>query len=345
MAGGWPLLHHVLDDFTEPWAAEPAPVVLFHHGLAGNGRLFLGWVPAFADRYRTLRIDARGQGQSPLPEGYSFSLDGFVADALAVMDHLSIERVHWVGSSGGGIIGQHAAITAPERIASLSLIATTARFRSPTSNLDEWLAPLDRGDTDEFFRQDIARRFGEGHPTRTDWIIDEIRRTPPETIAALHRWVCTVDLSEQITGIRCPALIVTGEHDTLTDLSDAGLMAERIPSSQIHVIKAHPHNVGYTHPMLVGTIVRRFVDTLPGSQQATEHEKSGAYLGATEGSAVTTDEARSAGALTGLFLPEERARQLAGTLSGFLEQQQRLRAVNVADYEPTVMTFESEQTR
>ncbi len=262
MTDPFPLIHHVLDDFTEPWAGNPAPVVLLHPGLAGNGRLYRQWVPALADRFRVLRVDGRGQGMSPLPAGYEWSIDGFVADVMAVLDHHGIECVHWVGASGGGIIGQHAAASQPRRIETLTLLATTPRFRSPTENVDDWLAPLDRGDAAGFFRQDMERRFGLDHPARTDWIIDEILRTPVETIAALHRWVVTVDLRDELRQITCPTLIVTGEHDTLTDLSDAGLMQRKIPNSRLHVIEGHPHNVGYTNPRLVAGIVRRFLDSV-----------------------------------------------------------------------------------
>ncbi|MGH9176885.1 MAG: alpha/beta fold hydrolase [Vicinamibacterales bacterium] len=256
----FPLLHHILDDFTEPWGDLPAPVVLLHPGLAGNGRLYRQWVPVLADRYRVLRVDARGQGMSPRPDGYQWSIDGFVDDVLAMLDHHGIERVHWVGASGGGIVGQHAAASHPERFGSLTLLATTARFRAPTANVDDWLAPLDRGDAAGFFRQDIERRFGLEHPARTEWIISEILRTPVETIAELHRWVVTVDLREELSRIACPTLIVTGERDTLTDLSDANLLQRAIPNSRLRVIEGHPHNVGYTHPRLVAGIVREFLD-------------------------------------------------------------------------------------
>jgi pimeloyl-ACP methyl ester carboxylesterase len=262
MINRWPLIQHILDDFTEPWAAAPAPVVLLHPGLAGNGRLYRQWVPVLADRFRVLRVDARGQGMSPLPSGYAWSIDGFVEDVLAVLDDHGIKQVHWVGASGGGIIGQHAAASAPKRFASLTLLATTPRFRSPTDNVDDWLAPLDRGDAAGFFRQDTERRFGLYHPERTDWIINEILRTPVDTIASLHRWVVKVDLTDSLKQITCPTLIVTGEQDTLTDLTDAGLMEREIPNSRLHVIEGHPHNVGYTHPRLVAGIVRQFLDDI-----------------------------------------------------------------------------------
>ena len=86
----------------------------------------------------------RAQGMSALPDGYEWSIDEFVSDVLAVLDHYGIERAHWVGASGGGIIGQHAAASAPDRLASLTLLATTPRFRSPTANVDDKPAPLDR---------------------------------------------------------------------------------------------------------------------------------------------------------------------------------------------------------
>ncbi len=263
MSNGYPLIRYVLDDFTEPWTNRPAPVVMLHPGLAGNGRLYRQWVPVLADRYRVLRVDARGQGMSPRLDGYIWSIDRFVADVLDVLDHHGIERVHWVGASGGGIIGQHAAASAGKRIASLTLLATTPRFRSPTANVDDWLAPLDRGDASEFFRQDTERRFGLEHPARTDWIVNEILRTPVQTIADLHRWVVSVDLTGELSGISCPTLIVTGERDTLTDLNDAGLMERNIPDARLHIIEGHPHNVGYTHPRLVAGIVRQFLDELP----------------------------------------------------------------------------------
>lgn len=258
----WPLIEHVLDDFTEPWQPEPAPVVLLHHGLGGNQRLFRAWVPALADRYRVLRVTARGQGGTPRPADYDWSLDNFVRDVTNVLDHHGIERAHWVGTSGGGIIGQHAAVSAPERIASLALIATTPRFRSPTARLDDWLAPLDHGDVAQFLMHDVERRFGVDHPERTAWIVDELCRTPASIAAELHRWVVGVDLVPELPRIDQPTLVVTGERDTLTDLSDARIMAQSIPNARLSVVEGHPHNVGYTHPRLVAGIVRRFLDEI-----------------------------------------------------------------------------------
>ena len=47
-------------------------------------------------------------------------------DILSLMDHLSIDRTHLLGTSMGGMIAQHVALMAPERIASLILAGTTS---------------------------------------------------------------------------------------------------------------------------------------------------------------------------------------------------------------------------
>lgn len=265
--GTLPLIRFELDDFTDVWSRPAAPVVLLHPGLGGNDRLYRAWVPVLADQYRVLRVTARGQGGTPRPEGYEWSLDGFVQDAIDVLDHLDVERVHWVGASGGGIMGQCAALTQPSRIASLSLIATTARFRGPAGNYDEWLAPLDQGDHRVFLERDTERRFGTDNPARTKWIINELCRTPASVSAEMHRWVRGVDLVEQLPNIACPALIVTGEKDTLTDVGDANILADRIPESQVEILPGYPHNIAYTHPREVATIVRGFIDQVEASRR------------------------------------------------------------------------------
>ena len=257
-----PLIEHVLDDFTLPWRSDPSPVVLLHPGLGGNTRLYRPWVPCLSDRYRVLRVTARGQGGTSRPPWREPSLDGYAQDVVDLLDGLGVSAVHWVGASGGGILGQHVAITHPERMASLSLIATTAQFRSPTENFDEWLEPLDQDDQREFLERDTVRRFGTDDPERTRWIIDELCRTSAAESALLHRWIRTVDLVNEISSIQCPTLIVTGEADTLTSTGDAQIMNDRIPDSRIVILPGRPHNIAYTHPWEVASAVRTFLDEL-----------------------------------------------------------------------------------
>lgn len=92
-------MHYEDDDFTDPWRG--AETVILHHGQAKNGRLWYAWVPLLAREYRVIRLDARGFGESSVPTpGYRWSLEGFAEDVLHLMDHLNIERAHFVGENG-----------------------------------------------------------------------------------------------------------------------------------------------------------------------------------------------------------------------------------------------------
>jgi 3-oxoadipate enol-lactonase len=257
-----PLIEHAVDDFTLPWTTDSESVVLLHPGLGGNFRLYAPWIPCLGDRYRVLRVTARGQGGTERPADRQPSLHGYAQDALALLSAKGIQKVHWVGASGGGILGQYIAITYPEHIASLSLIATTARFRSPREDLDDWLAPLDNGNHRDFLQHDAERRFGIDEPERRDWIISELSRTSGAESALLHRWIVTVNLLDEIHQISCPTLIVTGEKDTLTSTSDSDLMHQRIPDSRVVILPDRPHNIAYTHPHEVATVVRTFLDEI-----------------------------------------------------------------------------------
>jgi 3-oxoadipate enol-lactonase len=64
-------------------------------------------VPLLGRDYRVLRMDPRGYGASGKPaSGYRFEIDQLARDAFGLMDHLGIERVHWVGDSTGGAVRQ-----------------------------------------------------------------------------------------------------------------------------------------------------------------------------------------------------------------------------------------------
>ena len=75
---------------------------------------------------RVIRFDQRDTGMASAdPAGApSYGLPDLVDDALAVLDAVGVDSAHWVGFSQGGWVAQLAAIGHPDRVASLTLIAT-----------------------------------------------------------------------------------------------------------------------------------------------------------------------------------------------------------------------------
>ena len=83
-ADGLKLAYYV-DDFTDPWRTPDTLLLL--HAAMGSALRWFNWVPRLARRYRVVRLDLRGHGNSavPAPE-QPFSLAHLVGDALQLLD-------------------------------------------------------------------------------------------------------------------------------------------------------------------------------------------------------------------------------------------------------------------
>ena len=113
-ADGRTLLYHEVVD----QAGAEAPWLVFVHGAGGSIRTWKYQIEAFQPHYRLLLIDLRDHGFSKdiLPEFPEYDLDIVSEDILAVVDHLCIERAHFVSLSIGSVILQKIDIERPELI-------------------------------------------------------------------------------------------------------------------------------------------------------------------------------------------------------------------------------------
>src|ERR1700729_224935 len=87
------------------------PLVLLHPGI-GDSRIWAPVLPALTERYRVIRYDARGFGESPAPSA-KYSL---LRDLVAVLGHFGVQRTAIVGCSQGGASALGLALSQPERV-------------------------------------------------------------------------------------------------------------------------------------------------------------------------------------------------------------------------------------
>src|SRR5690242_11942050 len=144
-----PTLHVTAGDGTRiayRWdGPRDAPVLVLANSIATNLHMWDGAVSSLAARFRVLRYDFRGHGESDAPIG-DYSLDRFGRDVLELLDGLRVPRAHFLGLSLGGFVGQWLAIHAPERIDRLILSNTSSRL-GPADYFDARIAEL-RGTPD-----------------------------------------------------------------------------------------------------------------------------------------------------------------------------------------------------
>ena len=246
-------------------------VVLLHAGV-GDRRLWDGQVAAFSGRYRVVRPDLRGFGESPLPGG-PFS---HVEDVRALLDHLGVERTAVVGNSFGGRVALDFVLAHPERVDALVLVAAALTGYEGSAELDafdeEEDALLDAGKLDEAVELNL-RTWLDGHGRDAAPVSPETRarvaamqRQAFETIVAAYERAPTpgpVSWSEppaatRLHEVAAPTLVVACAHDHPDFRAIAKLLGEGIPGAERPTIETG-HLPGVERPEQLNELALGFL--------------------------------------------------------------------------------------
>ncbi|MBV8937775.1 MAG: alpha/beta fold hydrolase, partial [Alphaproteobacteria bacterium] len=182
-------LHCAVDDYLWPWQT-PTPVLMMH-GFARNATFWNRWVPSIAQSRRVFRPDLLGCGSSDNPaSGYRYTPASIGDQIIAVLDALSLSRVHWVGESSGGLIGLLLAAAHPDRIASLVLCNTPTRISDEIRGIyslgrESTAAAIRANGTGAWCRQTLGYRLDLDHASAElqEWVVAEMDKTRPDVAA------------------------------------------------------------------------------------------------------------------------------------------------------------------
>src|SRR5215213_8295518 len=96
--------------------------LLLLHGFTGSAATWMPLIGALAPHFRAIAPDLIGHGRSASPlEAERYRMEHCVADLLAVLDTLAVERADVLGYSMGGRVALHLAVAAPDRVGALVL--------------------------------------------------------------------------------------------------------------------------------------------------------------------------------------------------------------------------------
>lgn len=246
-------------------------VVFLHPGL-WDSRTWDPQFATFAERYRVLRLDARGYGRSSRPEpGVPYS---HARDLLAVFDDAGIERAALVGCSMGGATAIDFTIVHPERVAALVLAAAgPSGFEGTPEQEADWEAwwtehdaPVDAaveaGDLER--AQDLRlstmwARLGTGD--------EGGRRIRDIAFDNLHELTMDESAQEQLDPpaferlgeISVPTLVLPADHDPPEMEPIAVALAERIPNARLVRIPETDHVINLRRPDEFDRVVLGFL--------------------------------------------------------------------------------------
>ncbi len=226
---------------------KSAATVCFTHSLNSDGGMWVEQlVPLLGAGWRVLRLDMRGHGGSAPVEG-DYTMDELAADVKGALDVLSVAKVHFIGLSIGGMIGQGFALAYPNSLASLTLCDTAPAM--PAGSTAAWderkaavrkagtLAALADGTMDRWFTEE----FKKLNPTRWREIRDTISGTSPAGFLGCANAIQKFNYLDRLPTIKVPTLVICGDEDPGTPPDGNQLIASKIPGGRYEGIAKARH--------------------------------------------------------------------------------------------------------
>jgi 3-oxoadipate enol-lactonase len=222
-----------------------SPVLLLSNSLAADHTMWDPQIPLLTSRYKVVRYDTRGHGQSAAPAGdYDFAM--LVDDARTVLDHVSTGRASFMGLSLGGMTGLGFALTHPERLD--RLVVCDARADAPAPFVKSWddrLAAIDSGGLAAILAGTLER-----------WLVPAFRTARPDVVARVEAMILAtspvgyrgcaaalkrLDYAKDLGRIKTPTLYVVGAEDAGAPSAVMRAMADATPGATFALIDHAAH--------------------------------------------------------------------------------------------------------
>ncbi len=239
------------------------PWVTLSHSLTCDLTMWDQLAVSLAPIFSVLRYDTRGHGGTTAPEG-AYSFAQLTADLIGLLDALNIERTHFVGLSMGGMIGQHFALAAPQRLNKLVIANSTSRIPPEAGPLwDERIAIARAQGCAGVVEGTLARWFTPGfraaRPDAVARIAAQIHNTPAAGYIGCASAIRQLDITAQIGASAAPTLVIAGADDPGTPPAMSEVIASTIPGARLEIIPSASHLSCIEQPEIFNRLVTDFL--------------------------------------------------------------------------------------
>lgn len=243
--------HVVVDDYTDPWA-EPE-TILIQGGFARHSAFWYHWIPSLSRRYRVIRRDTRGHGKSSAPrleDNYAYTLDTLLHEIVDTLDQLNVSKVHFIGESTSGMLGEAFAARFPSRLHSLTIISCPTHLPPAALELFAFEYPT----WPEACRQVGSRGWGErlaripgtlsaSDPEYEAWWLSQIAVSSGEGLAGYAEFLASFDARPYLSQISVPMLILAPAKSAATSLEEQLRIARQVEDSKLVIIHGRGHEI------------------------------------------------------------------------------------------------------
>lgn len=239
--------------------------LLVLNGIMMSCRSWAEFVEPFSENNRLILLDFLDQGRSARMDG-PFDQDLQAQVALALLDHLKLDKACVLGISYGGEVALRFAIDNPGRVERLLLFNTTARTGPWLGDIgDAW--NLAAGDADAYYLTTIPVIYSpQFYREKQDWMAK--RRETLRSVFGDDNFIQPMirltnsargyDVTDRLGEIQAPTLIVSCQQDYLTPVEEQQLLHQRIPNSHYAVLPGCGHASMYEQPVLFAALALGF---------------------------------------------------------------------------------------
>jgi pimeloyl-ACP methyl ester carboxylesterase len=239
------------------WQTGPTMhTVILVPGMACDGAMWRHQLPALAARHAVHVTDVH------------FRRDALPDMAAALLAEAP-GRVVLVGASMGGMIALEAQRQAPDRVAALALLGSSARADTPEllRLRSDAIGLYAAGRMDDVLLANVAFAFHPIHAARRELVgeyLAMMRRAGADALIRQNRAVMArIDSRPLLGAIRCPLLVACGEADRLVAPEQSGEIAERVPHARLEIVPGAGHMLTMEEPARVNELLLRWLASVP----------------------------------------------------------------------------------
>jgi 3-oxoadipate enol-lactonase len=241
--------------------------LVFLHAFPLSKVMWQPQVQVFVGSYRSITLDLRGHGESDAVL-WNFTLDDYANDVIGLLDHLNIAQAVFIGLSMGGYILFSLYRNFPERVKAMVLADTRAQADSQEGKAGRRAMTQHahkEGATaiaDVMLPKLLAPSTAQQRPDIVDQVRTMILQTPTAGIIVdLMAMAARPDSTDLLSTITCPTLVVVGEEDVATPVTESRYIAKRITGSTLVTIPQAGHLSNFEQPATFNQSLQSFLTT------------------------------------------------------------------------------------
>ncbi len=241
------------------------PWLTLSHSLAAHSGMWEPQLSQLNQHFTVLRYDIRGHGQTQASGG-PYTLTQLAEDVHGLLQHLDVQRTHWIGLSLGGMIGQTLAIHHPEVLDHVVIANSTGQGAPNAAQIWADRATLARTQGMAALVQPTLSRwftdpYREQHPEVMAQIGHMIQNTPVEGYAGCCAAIAELATLEKLKKLQQPCLVLVGDQDMATPPAMSEQIHQHWPNSHYEVLKNAAHLSSVEQAQAFTQAVMRFIQS------------------------------------------------------------------------------------